>query len=449
MKLREANKEKSKEVFEILKKMLFSKEINIKDEDRIPLIAAYFKDLICEGETNKLDIRTIREETNHFTLMEYALDIASSERNLVVIRSLLRVGVGVDYDHLNFLLEREGTDKTFMNKLRSHSEKTKEITELFNKDPENNGWVEKIEEILNIIESNETAPEIKEMSKELLSDVINSIYPMELQKSEAISNLDQKQSETVSNLDQKQSEEEEGGYILNFLKNNKNTPRINSLKERIDSIFTDPSLEVDQTVNEELVNLIEKHIEAKKVKNLEAIFDKLSNLSLEFVVEKNIKINWEKIFESAAHEYDPEIFTCCIDGRVKCEKVLHPISEAERRGENLLEHIRSEKKDLTDKLIEQPIKNDPTQPIKNNPTQHIKNEDFDSLVDSLDVKTKVLDRLGVIDKYELLPQIEKLHGKGAVENLLIYLDSTKETPNASLSSHRTEKKQGKSISNKL
>ena len=238
MKLRKANIEESKEVFTVLKTNIFS-EFDFNDEDKIMLITECFKDAIGtsteEGEITKLDIRTIRDETSSSTLMEYALDIASSNRDLVAIRSLLRVGVGVDYNHLKFLLGREETDTTFMNKLISHSDKTKEITKLFNEDPKNNSWIEKIEELLNIIESNKTTPENKEMSKKLLSDVINSSDPMDLQKSKSVPNFDQKQSETVSDLDQKQSEES----ISNFLEKNQNTPKINSLKERIDSILND------------------------------------------------------------------------------------------------------------------------------------------------------------------------------------------------------------------
>ncbi len=435
MKLRKANIKESKEVFTVLETKIFS---DFTDEDKIGLITEYFKDAIGtsteEGEITKLDIRTIREEDSHSTLMKYALDIASSKRNLVAIRSLLRVGVGVDYSHLNFLLEREETDKTFMNKLRFHSDKTKEINELFNEDPKNNSWVEKIEEILNKIESNETTTETKEMLKELLSDVINSSDPMELQKSKAVPNFDQKQSETVSNLDQSQSEES----ILNFLKKNKTTPRINSLKERIDSIFTDHSSEVDQKVNKELENSIKGYIEKKEVKNLKDIFDYLCN-NQELVAANNLDINWKNIFESAVQKYDPKILASCIDGRIKFEEVYLYIKEAELKVEKLeeLEDFISKKTDFYDKLIERPTNN----------TQPTKYEEFDSL----DGKTKVLERSDVIDQYELLSQIEKLHGEGVVKNLLSYLDSTKETPNASLSPARTktEKSKTNQISNKL
>ncbi len=176
--------------------------------------------------------------------------------------------------------------KLLSQKVQFHSQVT-QITRDFDENDTNLSWTRRIESIVDIINSIETNADLKERSKELLFDIMNS----------------------------------KQGQLLNFLEENQNITEIFSLKTKIDSIITneDRSSEADKEteITKELRKMFKESIESNSVDGLKSLFDYLYSLGWEVIYQNTIDINWTEIYENAIKQGNFEILSSCIDARIK------------------------------------------------------------------------------------------------------------------------------------
>jgi len=336
------------------------------------IVSKKFDDKITGELLDGLFTDYLHDDSHYFyselapDLISYSIDI----KNLVILRSLLRVGVEIkkeDLDYLHLLLQYRRIDETFIQKVQFHSQVT-EITRDFNENKTNPSWMRSIRSIVDTINSSETNADLKERSKELLFDIMNS----------------------------------NAGQLLNALEKYRYLPGIDSLKTEIDSILTneDRSLEADEEteITKELIKTTKELIESNSVDGLKSLFDQLYSLGWEGICQNSINIDWTEIYENAIKQGNFGILSSCIDARIKFDEIYSNIDQhLEVSEERRL--ISGDRKTIAQnyhKLLESVFNTTSEEAV------------LDSLYNKGERKT--LTRLDVINEYKLLFKIAEYGG---------------------------------------